>query len=245
MIDFAPLGRHVKIALSFSGGKDSLAVLYLLRDHLHRLTVYCLDTGDTMPETREVVKQIKTMCPRFVHIQGDVRAWQAEHGLPTDLLPYSMHGIGVVSGQNNGVKLVTRYNCCFVNLMWPVFDRIRADGNTLLIRGTKSADMAKLPTKSGEVLEGIEVWHPIENWSHEDVQAYLSEVGAPRNPIYDHMTNAPECARCTAWWAEGRAAYLKDRHPELFADYARDLKIVAREVVKPIDDLRRELAGVM
>lgn len=241
MVDFSPLDRHERVCFSLSGGKDSLACLYLLRDHLSRLTVYFHDTGDTMPETRAIIDQVRGMCPNFVLVRSDVRGWQAQYGLPTDLLPYSTHGIAVAAGQN-GVRLVTRYHCCFSNLMWPLYSRVKDDGNTLLIRGTKSADLAKLPTKSGEVLDGIEIWHPIEDWSHEDVQTYLAEVGAPRNPIYDHMTNAPECARCSAWWGEGRAAYLRDRHPELFADYARELRIVAREIAGPMDDLTRELA---
>src|SRR6266568_5571473 len=144
MIDLSPLDHHERVGLSFSGGKDSLAVLYLLRDHLDHINVYSLDTGDLMPETRAIVAQVKSMCPNFVRIQGDVRSWIAEHGLPTDLLPYSTHGVGVAAGQS-GAKLVTRYQCCFINLMWPTWDRIKADGNTLCIRGTKMADMERHP----------------------------------------------------------------------------------------------------
>jgi phosphoadenosine phosphosulfate reductase len=244
MIDFSPLDRHERTALSFSGGKDSLACLYLLRPHLDRITVYHHDTGDLMPETRAIVSQVKGMCPNFVHIKGNIRSWIDENGLPTDLLPYSMHGLGVAVGQS-GAKLVTRYQCCFINLMWPIWARIKEDGNTLCIRGTKLADQAKLPAYDGETHDNIEMWFPINTWSHEDVQKYLASVRAPRNPLYDHMTNSPECARCTAWWDERRGAYLRTNHPSLFAEYARDLKIVAREVAKPINALRRELAEVI
>jgi phosphoadenosine phosphosulfate reductase len=243
MINLSPLDRHEKVALSLSCGKDSLACLYLLRDHLSRLTVYFHNTGDLMPETAAVADKIEAMCPNFVRTTSDVRGWIAEYGLPTDLLPYSEHAVASAAGQN-GAKLVTRYHCCFVNLMWPVWNRIKADGNTLCIRGTKLADQNRLPARSGEIHEGVEIWHPIEAWSHEDVQTYLREVDAPHNPIYDAMTNAPECARCSAWWGEGRAAYLRERHPELFADYARDLRIVAGEIAAPLADLQRELAGV-
>lgn len=242
MIDLSPLDRHEKIGLCLSGGKDSLACLYLLRDHLHRIAVYHLDTGDLIPETRAIVAEVREMCPNFVHMRSDVRSWIAEYGLPTDLLPYSAHGVGVMAAQNNAM-LVTRYHCCFVNLMWPVWNRLKEDGNTLCIRGTKKADLKVQPAKSGEIHEGVELWFPIDGWSHEEVQAYLRSVGAPRNPIYDHMTNAPECARCPAWWGEGRAAYLKERHPDLYRGYMADLKVVAAEVAEPIANLQRELAG--
>lgn len=243
MIDLSPLDRHEKIGFTLSGGKDSLACLYLLRDHLRKMTIYHHDTGDLVPETRAVVREVEAMCPNFVRIQGDVRGWIAEHGMPTDLLPYSTHAIGV-SGGESGAKLVTRYFCCFVNLMWPVWDRVKSDGNTLCIRGTKKADFPQPPTKSGETHEGVEIWHPIDDWSNDDVQAYLRSVNAPRNAIYDHMENAPECARCTGWWNEHRAKYLKHAHPELFREYADGLKIVAREVAKPMAHLMMELGEI-
>lgn len=240
MIDLSPLDRHKKIALSLSCGKDSLACLYLLRDHLHRITVYFHDTGDLLPEIHAIADQIEAMCPYFVRTRSDARSWIAQYGLPTDLLPYSAHDVGVMAGQR-GAKLVTRYQCCFVNLMWPLWDRIKNDGNTLCIRGTKRADLKRLPAENGSIHEGVELWFPINDWSHDQVQDYLREAGAPRNPIYDHMTNSPECARCPAWWGEGRAAYLKARHPDLYRDYMDDLRIVAREIEEPLANLRREL----
>ena len=238
-----PLERHTKIALSFSGGKDSLACVYLLREHLDRITLYHLDTGDLLPEVREIVAHVKAFAPHFVHIQRDVLAWQAVNGMPTDLLPYSAHEVGRVTGQE-GARLTSRYGCCFTNLMLPAWERIAADGNTLVIRGTKAADMARVPAKSGHVHDGIEIWNPIEDWSHDRVFDYLRSVGAPHNRVYDHVTNAPECARCSAWWGEKRAGYLRQFHPELFADYAARLRTVTGEIMQSVNDLNSELSVI-
>lgn len=243
MIDLTPLERHGKGALMFSGGKDSTAVLWLLRDHLPRLTVYHVDTGDLLPEVRAVVDAVRPMCPNFVHIKGDVRGWIAQYGMPTDILPYSTHGIGVAMGQNKG-NLVTRYQCCFTNLMFPAWDRIKQDGHTLVIRGTKTCDLPRLPATTGDSAEGIELWLPIADWSHKDVFAYLEGNNAPISTIYSHVTNAPECARCSAWWGEKRAAYLREHHPALFEDYRRDLRVIGDALAAPIADLARELAEV-
>jgi len=240
MIDTSILQQHRKIALSASGGKDSLAVLYLLRDHLPRITVYHLDTGDLLPEMRESVAHIRSMAPKFVHIHGDVAGWIKKHGMPTDLLPYSAHQIGQMAGQSS-IQLVTRYECCFANLMWPVWERVKADGNTLLIRGTKSCDLKKLPAKSGATHDGVEIWLPINDWSHDDVFAYLRSVGAPIPRLYEHMTNSPECARCPAWWGERRASYLRQYYPTLFEDYRKRLHAVAAEIASSVSDLYREM----
>lgn len=239
-VDFEALARHRRIALSCSGGKDSLACLYLLRDYLPKLTVYHMDTGDLLPETQRIVEHIWEMAPNFVHVRSDVAAWIAKHGLPTDLLPHSAHPIGQVMGE--GPRLVARYTCCAANLMAPLHERIVADGNTLIIRGTKLADMHTLPIRSGEVQDGIEYYYPLQRWSDAAVLRYLSEVGAPINRVYTVVPNSPECARCPAWWGERRASYLKRYHPELWRDYAERLRVVSRAIAGPLANLRRECA---
>jgi 3'-phosphoadenosine 5'-phosphosulfate sulfotransferase (PAPS reductase)/FAD synthetase len=242
MIDLSPLDRHQKIALSFSGGKDSLAVVHLLMEHLDRVTIYHLDTGDLLPEMRESVDRVRCWAPNFVTVRTDVLAWQKEHGLPTDLLPHSAHPVGQAMGEHKA-KLVARYDCCFANLMAPIYQRIRADGNTLLIRGTKSVDMKRLPLRSGEGETALELWYPLQDWSNDQVFEYLNANCIPIPRVYDHVVNSPECARCSAWWGEGRATYLKQYHPDLFRQYDERLQIVIDEIAGPLALLRRE-AGV-
>lgn len=238
-MDTSPLDRHERIALYFSGGKDSLAVLYLLRDHLHRVTVYHRDTGDLLPEVREVVDHARAMAPNFVTIQGDVLGWIAENGAPSDLVPYTAHEVSAARGEL--ARIVPRYDCCARNLMLPLHERVKADGCTLAIRGTKRADMPQLPMTSGETLDGLELWLPILEWSHDQVFAYLRSVGAPIPRIYDEAVNAPECARCTAWWSEKRAAYLRRHHPDLFGEYQRRLHAVFDELAPSMAALAGEL----
>lgn len=226
----------------FSGGKDSLACVYLLRDHLDRITIYHLDTGDLLPEIRASVAHVEAMAPHFVRVQTDAMGWIEQNGLPTDLLPHGSHQVGQMMGE--GPQLVTRYYCCFSNLMLPLWTRIKEDGNTLAIRGTKAVDMVKLPVDSGEMANGIELWLPIRDWSHAEVFAYLKAVGAPANRIYDYVTNSPECARCSAWWGERRARYLRQFHPDLYVEYERRLRIVAAAAADSIAHLNSELAAM-
>lgn len=243
MIDLshhAQLRGHERIALSFSGGKDSLAVVYQLRAYLEHITLYHMDTGDLLPEQVAIVDHVKAFAPNFVHLQGDVAGWIAQHGLPTDLVPHSMHPVGRAMGEAS-VPLVSRYDCCYANLMSPLFERMRADGNTLLIRGTKLVDMKKMPSDDGPIHGGaMTAWYPLREWSNADVFAYLEKVGAPISRVYQHVENSPECARCTAWWGEGRAAYLKRYHPKLWREYKDRLNLVMREVAPIVNNLRRE-----
>jgi phosphoadenosine phosphosulfate reductase len=239
VIDYSILDRHEKIALLASGGKDSTACVYLLREYLPRITVYNLNTGDLLPEMLDSIKRIEDMSPNFVRIETDVAAWIDNFGLPTDLMPYTVHPIAAAMGQQTA-KLVSRYDCCWHNLMWPAYVRVRDDGNTLLIRGTKSVDMPRLPAATGSIIEGMEFWYPIEGWTNQQVFAYLhlQRVDLPR--VYEFVENSPECARCSAWWGEGRARYLKRFHPKLFADYNARLQLVIDAVAPSLALLVRE-----
>lgn len=242
MTAFPVLDRHKKIAFSFSGGKDSTLILHMLRDRLDQITVYHLDSGDLLPEMVDHVARSVEGLPHYVRIETHVLDWQRENGLPTDLLPYSSHPVGVITGEP-GTRLVSRYVCCYTNLMLPLFERVLADGNTLLIRGTKASDMRTLPAVSGEVSEGIELFYPLQGWSDEQVFVALSLRDITLPPLYDHFNSAPECARCSAWWGEGRAAFLKAHYPDLFADYDERLQLIIDELAPALLALKHE-AGV-
>lgn len=241
MIDPSIFAPHENIALQFSGGKDSLAVAHLLRPHWDRLTFYHVDTGDLLPEVREIVDGIDELVPRFVRILSDSAGWMTRFGLPSDLVPTTCTPAGLAIGASKQ-RIVDRFDCCASNIMAPMHQRMLAEGVSLVIRGTKRADLARLPAESGPTGGGYDLWLPIVEWSHADVFAYLREVGAPICRVYDHKVNAPECATCPAWWNEGRAAYLAKHHPELSAAYRAKLAIVAAEVAPVWASLQTEVA---
>ena len=236
-----PLDRHGRGALHFSGGKDSLALVYLLRPQWDLLTLYHVDAGDLLPEVREIVDMVAAMVPAFRRIETDAKAWTAAVGLPSDLVPTTSTPMGLAIGASTR-RIVDRFECCAANLWAPMHHRMIEDGVPLVIRGTKRADLARLPAEDGDTRMGYELWLPLLDWSHDDVFAYLREVGAPICRVYEHKVNAPECATCPAWWSEGRAEYLKKHHPDLFATYRAKLATVAVEISPHWNALKGELS---
>ncbi|MBR0651988.1 phosphoadenosine phosphosulfate reductase family protein [Roseomonas terrae] len=247
-----PIGTDLRAAIeaaarpaaAFSGGKDSLAVVYLLREAglLDRVTLYHLDTGDLLPEVREIVDHVKAFAPRFVHLQGDVLGWIERNGAPSDLVP----GNGREPPGTGPGSIVQRYACCYANLMLPLWERIAADGVDLLFRGTRRDDLPRLPADDGAILPGGMLLRlPLREWKAEDVFRYLRSVGAPIARLYHHKTQSPECARCTAWWHESRAAYLRQFYPDLFADYRKRLAPIASALLPVVDAVTAAHAAIL
>lgn len=236
----SPLDRHERGALQFSGGKDSLSLVYLLRPHWDKLTFYHVDTGDLLPEVREIVAMVEDMVPDFRRINASARHSMQHVGLPSDLVPTTSTPAGLAIGASKR-RIIDRFDCCALNLMLPMHQRMLTDGVTLAIRGTKRADMVRLPAKSGDTSMGYELWLPIQDWSHEKVFAYLQSVGAPICRVYEHKVQAPECATCPAWWNEGRTEYLKKYHPGLYEEYRLNLLALDAEIRPHWTALQHEL----
>ena len=231
MID---LSKYKRPALQFSGGKDSLTCLYLLREQLDNVRVYWVNTGDTCVETMDVIKKVMPWVPHFTEIRTDVKEWRRVNGNPTDLLPASCTPIGMMYGMGEQ-PLTGRFDCCYANLMHPLHQQMLDDGVDAVVRGTKVADTGKIPHEGHTPF--YEIILPLRDWSHQDVFDYLDSVGAPKNPVYEHMkyVGAPECMGCTAWWEDGKAEYYTAKHPERLEPYRIALSTVR-------DSLRQHLA---
>jgi phosphoadenosine phosphosulfate reductase len=229
-----------KVALQLSGGKDSLACLQLLVDHLDDLTVYWTNPGDAYPETLRVIEYAKAKCPHFVEIRTDIQAWRAVHGVASDLIPTSCTHMGMMAGEST-MKVTDRMHCCYSNIMLPMHQRMLADGITMIIRGVRADDPCVSPTKDGDVIDGIEFFYPVYGWSADDVLEYLMECGAPISPVYDYLEGCPDCLHCTAWLNEGRGEYLKTFHPDAHRQYVITLKEIGGYVNRHLEQLLKEI----
>lgn len=234
-------GRHQKIALQFSGGKDSLACLYLLRDYWDRLTVYHTNTGDAFPETREIVERVKSEIPNFVEIQGRTHQVHETFGIPSDIVPASSNRLGFDMGVHKNPLIVDRYTCCYLSIMAPMNERMVADGITLIIRGQKTADTYKPEIRSGAEINGVEFLYPIEEWTQDTVLQFLRDAQVPVSRFYDTLNSMPDCMSCSAWWDDGRGEYLQRYHPAAHHLYQQRLNAIADAVDRHAGHFSREL----
>jgi len=236
--------RHERVAFQFSGGRDSVAALHVMRESLPRMTVYFTEMGDSWPETLAVVSKMESLLGfKAVRIQTDALRWRLDHGDPTDVLPACATPLGrMVSGCAQ--RLVTRYECCWQNLMLPMHQRMLADGVTCIVRGVRCEDYATHPVRSGEVDGGIEAHYPIFEWDTARVDAYSREHDLPRAPWYDEgASHGGECLTCTAWWDDGRQAYMRRHHPLVWHEYRAKLAGIRQALSGDMALLDEQLAA--
>jgi 3'-phosphoadenosine 5'-phosphosulfate sulfotransferase (PAPS reductase)/FAD synthetase len=237
-----PIPNHTKIAFQLSGGRDSTAAFYLLQEYWPMMDVYHLDSGDRFPEVEAVIERCQNDFGRpFIRIDSSSEAIRQEHGEPTDLVPFNVEFIGrAMTGTQT--KMQSRFDCCARTVMLPMHERMIADGITLVIRGVRQSDFAKQPYPNGVVENGIQIWHPIQEWSDLNVMEYLANQDLPITPMYSHgLSTTPECMTCTAWWDDGRAKYMREFHPIKFDEYRTRLLAVSEHIYPHIQTLTKEL----
>ena len=223
--------RHSNVALSLSGGKDSLACLYLMRPYWDRLTVYWCNTGDAFPETIKFMNGIRKMVPNFREISGQQPAVIAADGWPSDVVTYRDTSFGHSVHGDTGVKMQSRYDCCARSMMLPLYNAMRAEGVTCIIRGKRHDEDDKSGVLSGHVDEnGIELQFPIYDWTEQDVLHYLRVIGVELPKFYAHGNNSIDCMHCTAYWQDGHAKYLHAEHPDVYAEWKRRTILIRRAV---------------
>lgn len=219
--------QHTNIALSFSGGKDSLACLYLLQPYWDRLTVYWMNPGNPFPETVDMMANVRALVPSFKEVRGRQAEIIDAHGWPSDVIPHRYTTDGNKVFGPTPFKLQTRLDCCLRSLMLPMYQAMVADGVTCCIRGKRHDEADKTGVQSGHISpDGMELVFPIYSWSEADVLEFLKGRNIELPPYYRHAKHSLDCMDCTAWWGEGLSRYLKAEHPESFKTYQKRIALI-------------------
>jgi 3'-phosphoadenosine 5'-phosphosulfate sulfotransferase (PAPS reductase)/FAD synthetase len=231
----------VKTVLSFSGGKDSLACLYLLEQRWDELTVAWVNTGAAFPETLRQMEEIRALVPSFIEVKSQ-QSIDTE-GYPVDVLPISATAIGHQIDGPSVRKFQSRYACCSFAVWVPMYRAMKELGATVVIRGQKHADVRKSPIESGQVIDGIRYEFPINDWSNQDVNEYLMHRGIELPANYRHMRTGLDCWNCTAYLDEnaGKFDYMRQHHPEKHAivqNVLADLQHTLHRDLAPLREIK-------
>lgn len=226
IVDF--LSRHDRVVLQFSAGKDSAACLKLLRPWLDRIQVVWVNPGRPYPETVAYMEKVRQSVPYFVEVTGRQPQWVKENGYPCDFYSVDM----TTFGSWKGPKLNFTLNCCNANLWQPMLRWMLEHRITGVIRGSKRNDGLVSPVQSGQVIQGMEFLFPLEDWTDEQVMAF---VGEDLPDSYRRgLTSSLDCATCTGYLKHnpGRREDLRFADPEAFTETVPVFKAMNMELLK-------------
>lgn len=227
------IAKHSRFVLQFSGGKDSLCVLHLLKPWWNRLIVVWGDPGDGYEEERERVAKECAGVAEFRVANGHAKEWQAK-ALPSDIVPARSTAIGIqLQPESGAVPLVSRHECCAANMWVPIMRETHATGASLIIRGQRTTEQFRNNISSGtQDISGAEIYFPIRDWTQADVLQFLKDEGVQLPKYYEYVDGSLYCKHCTAYQdtMRGKLAYLSDFHPQAAREYERRMEIVRREI---------------
>ena len=234
--------RHEKVALLFSGGKDSLACLYLCKPWWDKLEVVWINTGKNFPEVEKFMEDIKAMVPHFIEVKTNQDAFIKWYGHPTDVVPVKCDVNGrVFSTEPVRRKLVSKYECCANNIWQGIQKYMTETDCTGFIKGQRNSDHDQAPWvtnfTSGD--RKCEMYYPVANWFEEEVLHYLHKQCEKLDErfLLDH--SSLDCWDCTAYWGAlpNRLIYMKKHHPEKYEHVVHILNDIKRDVEDSVKNL--------
>ncbi|AEC51700.1 hypothetical protein PNA2_0784 [Pyrococcus sp. NA2] len=199
------------IAVAFSGGKDSLAVLGLAMEEFENVTVFFNNTGIEFPETVEYVE-------RLMKEHGNLKFIVADAG------DAFWRAINVFSPPGMDYRW-----CCKVTKLGPITLAIKKHfpQGVLMFVGQRKFESFKR-YKQGRVWRNVWVPNeigaaPIFHWTALEVWLYIFSRKLEYNPLYEKGIDRIGCFLCPSQ-SLAEIEKLKREKPELWEKWQNELE---------------------
>ena len=172
--------RFDKIAVSWSGGKDSTAVLFMARKFNVNIPVIVTDTYCLFEETYAYIEKMAKLYSLNLHYA------RAPKNRAKDLLG-------------------NREQCCTYHKTKPFLGKVKELNLDAVIVGIRR-DEHPSRSKEKHFSRRKDHWrvHPILDWSERDVWNFLNSNKIPMNPLYKKGYRSIGCKPCTVPVPKGK-----------------------------------------
>lgn len=214
------LSRMEKPYVGFSRGKDSTALLHLVKSISPEVAVLSVVTDADLPD-------MVAYGERLMEAWGIEANWIRPQMSVFEILQIAKEKYGTIWGQANDARSLLDKVCFFDPLM-DAARQMRLDGSFLGLRKEESRGRRANLNVRGAVYyhQGRDMWTccPLMSWSRRDVMAYLVSHDIPIGPVYSktRFHRAPDDIR-EGWYVpgayanfDGKAAWLKYYYPDLY-----------------------------
>lgn len=208
-----------KVALAFSGGKDSWACLWLNKDRLKDIVVIWVNTGKNYPEALRMIDFAKTICPNFGEITVDREGQNKHNGIPSDIVPVEWTNFGQSHTSEKEITIQSYTICCYENIGSQIHKYCKDREITELIRGQRIDEEHKSTARDGDIVDGIKYSQPIESWTKNEVIEFNAKyMDIPTHFHFGH--SSLDCYDCSAFLKDTKdiSSWAEIAHPDLYKE---------------------------
>jgi phosphoadenosine phosphosulfate reductase len=183
----ALIGRlpDIKIVFSTSLSLEDQAITHMIATENLPVRIFTLDTGRHFAETYKTLDSTRERYGVSPEVYFPQTA--AVEKLMRDKGAYSFY-----------VSLEARQECCGIRKVEPLSRAIRgADLWLTGIRRVHSPDRSHLPYAEHDHTNNIVKYHPLLDWTDEQLKSYIAEHNIPYNRLQDRGFLSIGCEPCT------------------------------------------------
>ncbi len=180
-----------ELVFSTSLGYEDQVISHFIFENQLPVKVFTLDTGRLFNETYSVLNS--TLDRYKVPITVMYPQTEAIEQLVTEKGPFSFYE-----------SMANRKECCYIRKVEPLKRALKGHKIWITgIRADQSENRQDMPSVEWDEANQIVKFHPILNWTLEEVKAYIRQNNIPYNPLHDKGFVSIGCAPCTRAIREG------------------------------------------
>lgn len=180
-----------QIVFSTSFGMEDQVITDFIFSNNLPIKVFTLDTGRQFQETYSTWN--KTQMHYLKHIDVYFPNTQSVETLLQKKGPNSFYD-----------SIENRKECCHIRKVEPLNRALKNQKIWVTgIRAEQSANRTNMNNLEFDAAHDLVKFHPLFDWSFEEVKKYVSEKSIPYNPLHDHRFVSIGCAPCTRAVREG------------------------------------------
>lgn len=223
--------RHARVCLWASAGKDSTALLHMLRPWCDRVTILHNQIDDGWPGSTDnlfaCALQWGFLALTVTHPHVTLDEYFAQYGYPVDVVPTNSDTVIQPPSPyaTGALRVSSWWHCTLLRQIFPLVEATQQLGMDVVLTGSRASDAPAFArmghyTEHGKEGLGFVRYNPLAHWSPEEVYAYIDVHQIPLPSHYQwkrrigDQYEVPDCMRCT--WQPEHWNVLREHYPEVY-----------------------------
>lgn len=253
--------NHKNVCSWNSSGKDSTAMLHILRPWNNRVTLLHNKTDGGWPGSTENLLDLAEAWgfkpPIITQPQLSFDDYVEQYGYQAEIIPTEYDTLVQPPSpfQTEGIRVSSWWHCTLTRQIYPLIQATIEMGADAVLTGSRASDAPAFALMGGSTdiakdLLGFTRYNPLAEWTTEEVFSYIDALQIPLPLHYKWKRESgdkyefPDCLRCT--WQPEHWRLLREHYPDVYAEHWPETKRVYEALaVKQWDYTKRIMRVVM